>query len=130
MLCREPEGSRKLPFIPAQIGKWWGTNPVILAQDDVDLLAFNKKRTKALFCECKFTNRPMPMEEYDDLVTAVRAFPESMRKYLLFISKSGFTAPVIRRAAEEGTVLLTADALFEDSLEPLFPAPAPATARI
>ena len=29
-----------------------------------------------------------------------------------------------------GTVLLTADALFEDSLEPLFPAPSPTTARI
>ena len=112
--------ARKLPFIPAQIGKWWGTNPVIRAQDDVDLLALNKKRTEALFCECKFTNRPMPMEEYDDLVTAAQAFPESMRKYLLFISKSGFTAPVIRRAAEEGTVLLTADALFEDPAETLF----------
>lgn len=104
---------RKLPFVPAKIGKWWGNNPAIKAQDDVDLLALNKKRTEGIFCECKFTNRPMPMEEYDDLVTATKAFPETMKKYLMFISRSGFTAPVQRRAEEEGTVLLGIEDLFK-----------------
>ena len=105
---------RELPFIPSEIGKWWGNNPAIKAQDDVDLLALNKKRTEGIFCECKFTNRPMPMEEYDDLITATKAFPEEMRKHLMFISKSGFTAPVQRRAEEEGAVLLTIEDLFRD----------------
>lgn len=106
---------KKLPFVPAYIGKWWGNNPVIKAQDDVDLLALNKKKTEAIFCECKFTNRPMPMEEYDDLVTATKAFPESMQKQLMFISKSGFTEPVKRRAEEEGAILLTIEDLFVGS---------------
>ena len=44
------------------------------AQDDVDILAFDKTGKKALFCECKFRNKPMPMEEYDDLVMADRKF--------------------------------------------------------
>ena len=52
------------------------------------------------------------MEEYEDLVTATKAFPEAMKKYLMFISKSGFTEPVKRRAEEEGAVLLTADRSF------------------
>ncbi len=103
---------RKLPFVPAEIGKWWGNNPAIKAQDDVDLLALNRKRTEAVFCECKFTGRPMPMEEYEDLVTATKAFPKAMKKYLMFISKSGFTLPVQKRAKEEGAVLLTAEDLF------------------
>lgn len=30
---------KKLPFVPFHIGKWWGNNPAIRAQDDVDLLA-------------------------------------------------------------------------------------------
>lgn len=105
---------KKLPFVPSDIGKWWGNNPAIRAQDDVDLLALNKKRTEGIFCECKFTNRPMPMEEYEDLVTATKAFPEAMKKHLMFISKSGFTAPVQRRAEEEGTVLLTIEDLFTE----------------
>ena len=107
---------KKLPFVPFYIGKWWGNNPAIRAQDDIDILAMNKKKTEGIFCECKFTNRPMPMEEYDDLVTATKAFPENMKKHLMFISKGGFTAPVERRAAEEGAVLLTLEDLFAEML--------------
>lgn len=103
---------RKLPFVPSYIGKWWGNNPAIRAQDDVDILAMNKKKTEGIFCECKYTNKPMQMEEYDDLVTATKAFPEAMKKHLMFISKGGFTASVERRAEEEGTVLLTIDDLL------------------
>ncbi len=105
--------AQKLPFIPAQIGKWWGNNPTIRTQDDIDLLALSRNRDEGLFCECKFTNRPMPMEEYEDLLIAAKAFPDDMKKYFLFISKSGFTSPVQQRAAREGAVLLTLKDLFE-----------------
>ena len=104
--------AKKLPFVPFYIGKWWGNNPAIRAQDDVDILALNKKKTEGLFCECKFTNKPMQMEEYDDLVTATKAFPESMKKHMLFISKGGYTTPVQKRVEQEGAVLLTAEDLF------------------
>ncbi|MCD8013047.1 MAG: ATP-binding protein [Lachnospiraceae bacterium] len=105
---------RKLSFVPASIGKWWGNNPAIRAQDDVDILALNKKKTEGLFCECKYTSRPMPMEEYEDLLMAAKAFPESMKKQFLFISKSGYTLPVQERAAREGVRLLTLEDLFKD----------------
>lgn len=102
----------KLPFIPFTIGKWWGNNPVLKAQDDIDILAFDKKGEKAIFCECKFRNKPMPMEEYDDLVTATQIYPHLKEKYLMFISKSGFTESVQRRAKEEGAILLTLNDLL------------------
>ena len=47
---------------------------MIKAQDDVDILAFDKTGKKVLLCECKFRNKPMPMEEYDDLVMAAEMF--------------------------------------------------------
>lgn len=97
----------ELPFVPYTIGKWWGNNPAIKAQDDVDILALDKKNERAIFCECKFRNQPMRMEEYDDLVMATRAFLHLKERYLIFISKSGFTESVQRRAAEEETMLLT-----------------------
>lgn len=103
----------KLPFVPYTIGKWWGNNPKIKQQDDVDVLALDKKGTKGIFCECKFRNKPMPMEEYDDLVTATKAFPLVKESHLMFISKSGFTAPVENRAKEEGATLLTLEDLFK-----------------
>ena len=102
----------KLPFVPYVIGKWWGNNPVIKAQDDVDLLAFDRKRERGIFVECKFRNKPMAMDEYDDLVTATEAFPSVKEKKLMFISKRGFTEAVRRRAGEEGAELVELRELF------------------
>ncbi|MFA6857536.1 MAG: ATP-binding protein [Treponema sp.] len=101
-----------LPFIPFTIGKWWGNNPVIKAQDDIDILCIDKSGTKALFCECKFRNKKMPVSEYDDLVRAVQAFPRIKEKHLMFFSKSGFTDEVVRRAEKENTKLTGIDDLF------------------
>ena len=56
---------------------------MIKAQDDVDILAFDKTGKKVLLCECKFRNKPMPMEEYDDLVMAAEMFKNAEEKYLM-----------------------------------------------
>lgn len=101
-----------LPFIPFVIGRWWGNNPIIKAQDDVDLLALDRKGEKGIFVECKFRNRPMAMEEYDDLVTATEAFPDVREKTMIFISKGGFTEMVRRRAEEEGAELVEVREMF------------------
>lgn len=50
----------KLPFIPKKIDKWWGNNPVIKAQDDVNLLMIDSSGKKGIFVECKYTGRPCP----------------------------------------------------------------------
>lgn len=101
-----------LPFVPYAIGRWWGNNPVIKAQDDVDLLALDRKGEKGIFVECKFRNRPMAMEEYNDLVTAAEAFPNVREKTMIFISKGGFTEAVRRRAEEEGAELVEVGEMF------------------
>ena len=88
---------------------------MIKAQDDVDILAFDKTGKKVLLCECKFRNKPMPMEEYDDLVMAAEMFKNAEEKYLMFFSKSGFTEPVKERAARENAVLLTIEDLYNSN---------------
>ena len=103
---------KKLPFIPFKMGKWWGNNPLLKAQDDIDILALDKTGKKALFCECKFRNKAMSMEEYDDLVMATKMFQNIKEKYLMFFSKSGFTEPVKERAAREKATLLTIEDLY------------------
>lgn len=105
--------NRKCPFIPFSIGKWWGNNPSIKAQDDVDVLAIDRSGKKAIFMECKFTSNPMPYGEYQDLVDATKAFPDIEEKYLYFVSKSGYSEPVKRQAEIDGAILLTIDDLFE-----------------
>lgn len=105
---------RKLPFIPFYIGKWWGTNPFLKAQDDVDVLVLDRTQTKAIFIECKFTSNPMPMEEYTDLLNSTKAFPKIKEQHLCFISKSGFTEPVKKQANLDHAMLLSIDDLFKD----------------
>jgi len=102
----------KLPFVPHSTGRWWGNNPVAKSQDDVDILMLSKNRKKGIFVECKFTSKPMPYDEYEDLKTAMAAFEDVKEKYMYFISKSGFSDSVKRRAEEDGAVLLTIDDLF------------------
>lgn len=102
----------KLPFVPCIIGKWWGNNPVIRAQDDVDLLALDRNGERGIFVECKFRNKPMAMEEYNDLATATEAFPNIREKNLIFISKSGFSETVRTRAEEEGAELVEVREMF------------------
>lgn len=104
---------RQLPFIPYYIDHWWGNNPILKAQDDVDILALDQTKTKAIFIECKFTAKPMPMAEYLDLVTATQSFPNLKEIYLFFVSKSGYTQLVIKQAKVDGATLLTIDDLFQ-----------------
>ena len=103
---------RRLPFIPYSIGKWWGTNPILKAQDDVDVLALDKSQSQAIFMECKFTGTPMPLKEYEDLINATNAFPKIKKKY--FVSKSGYTEPVKRQAQIDQAILLEIDDLFTE----------------
>lgn len=91
-----------------------GNNPAIKAQDDIDILALDQKRERGLFVECKFRNRPMEMKEYDDLVAATEAFPNVKEKWLLLISKGGFTEAVKRRAEDEGTEVVEIGEMFAD----------------
>ena len=117
IICREyfvrKAKKRELPFIPYKIGKWWGNNPYIKAQDDVDLLMIDKTGKKGIFVECKYTNSKMPHKEYEDLKNAMLAFSFLEEKYMYFVSKSGYEDSVKRHAKEDEAILLGLDDLFK-----------------
>ena len=101
-----------LPFIPYQLGRWWGTNPYTKDQDDVDLLALDKSSKKAILIECKFTNKLVPYSEYEDLQNTAKGFTNIKDKQLWFISKSGYTSAVTKQAKKDSVILLTIKDLF------------------
>ncbi len=79
----------------------------------MDLLAIDRSGRKAVFVECKFTSHPMPYDEYEDLMTATKVFPNMEEKHLWFFSKSGYTKSVIEQARKDHATLLTIDDLFD-----------------
>ena len=103
---------RELPFVPYSIGKWWGNNPATKKQDDIDVLALNKKGDAGIFCECKWRNKAVSMDDYDKLISSMQAFPAVREKHMYFFSKGGYTEPVKARAKRDGSVLLSIDDLF------------------
>lgn len=102
-----------LPFIPYYLGKWWGNNPEIKAQDNIDILALSKNKDKGLFCECKFTNRKCDEKEFIDLLNSAKAFSTVKDSWLYVFSKSGWTKGAEKAAEKYDTRILTAETLFE-----------------
>ena len=106
---------RKLPFIPRHIGRWWGSNPKLRQQDDIDILALDNDHhpEKAIFCECQFRNELFGMGDYNKFMNGHRQlFPEPRERYYYIFSKSGFTEAVAEHAATDHVLLLSADDLF------------------
>ncbi len=105
--------ANKLPFIPFQIGKWWGNNPKKRSQDDIDILALDRTGTSAIFCECKFRNELFNIAEYNDLLCASEIFTKPTNRYYYLFSKSGFTTAVKEVAKNNNVVLIDADMIFQ-----------------
>lgn len=102
----------KLPFIPYSLGKWWGNNPTLKAQDDVDILALNKNKDKGIFCECKFTNKKFDEKDFEDVLDSLKAFPSVKEFYIYIFSKSGWTKGAEQSAAGYKVKLITDKELF------------------
>ncbi|MDR1136187.1 MAG: ATP-binding protein [Clostridiales Family XIII bacterium] len=93
----------RLPFDFQDCGRWWGTNPLHKAEQEIDILAFsagNKAENKqAIFCECKWTNENISDRIIDELIDKSAMFAYEKKYYYLF-SKSGFTSAALARAGD------------------------------
>lgn len=111
--------THKLPFIPRSIGRWWGNNPKLHQQDDIDILALdnNQHPKKAIFCECKYRNELFDMSEYSKFMEGhMQLFPKPQDRYCYLFSKSGFTDAVEKQAQKDHVVLVRPEDLFKSEL--------------
>lgn len=101
-----------LPFIPFYLGKWWGNNPAIKAQDDVDILGLSKNKEKGIFCECKFTNRQFDSKDFDDIVDSIKAFPSVHECWIYIFTISGCKQEVFEKSKEYNVKFVGLNDLF------------------
>jgi len=104
---------RSLPFIPYQIGKWWGNNPLRKANDDIDILLVDKSEEEYILCECKFKNEEFGKPEYETLLERASIFPNAKKIHFYAFSKSGFSSWVQEHATDDHVTLIDIDQLFE-----------------
>ena len=73
----------------AELGRWWGNDPVAKKQAEIDIMGVQEK-SKALFAECKWINDKVDQEVLEALIKRSHLFSYSQTQLFVF-SKSGFT---------------------------------------
>lgn len=86
--------NRKMPFFAENLGRWWGNNPVLKKQEEIDLVAFDEEN--ALFCECKYTTEKFDDKELKDLEASSLCINRKNKYYMIF-SKKGVTSSVEKK---------------------------------
>lgn len=97
-----------LPFMPTNIGKWWGNvkENGDWHESEIDLVAFDDHNV--VLGECKYKNKQIGFGELDNLRLKAAFIPIKDRKiYFLLASKSGFTNEIINlRESLDNLVLI------------------------
>ena len=90
----------RLPVLIKTCGRWWGTNPLIRKEQEIDLFAVDKNQHNAVFCECKWRNEKISGSTIDDLIEKCNMF-NIKNKYYYFFSKNGFTESAGKKAGDK-----------------------------
>lgn len=79
---------QSLPFVFDEIGSWWGNNPHLKRQEEIDIVAISKDNV--LLGECKYRNEAVDSDVLHKLIDRGVCFPHHNKHFIVF-SKSGFT---------------------------------------
>ena len=104
----------ELPFGFQNISRWWGNNPELKSQAEIDFIAHDESEEQAIFGECKWRNEELDIGVVKDLIEKCRMFGQFKQKYYYFLSKSGFTLGVHEFAKERDDIRLIE---FKDMFE-------------
>ena len=98
-----PSIVEKAPYLYSEAGRWWGTNPNLKQQIEIDIMSYNKENI--LIGECKWTNKAINLEELNKLINKTLFFKQKNRFFYLF-SKSGFDKELIKYAEDHKNIFL------------------------
>lgn len=98
----------KSPFFLGNIGRWWGNNPALKRQEEIDIMSF--RENNALFGECKWTNSYVDYDILTGLIEKGKLFHYE-KKYFYLFAKKGFSERCIKKAKQMNNVCLVK---FED----------------
>lgn len=84
----------KMPFFAETLGRWWGNNPVLKRQEEIDIVALDDDN--ALFCECKYTAGKFGEKELKDLEDSALCISRP-NKYFMIFAKNGISTGVKKK---------------------------------
>ncbi len=106
-ICKQylylPDIYSRLPFTIGDVGRWWGNNPRMKRQEEIDLMSVLDKQ--AIFGECKWKNEKVGVNVLETLQERGELFAYQDKYYYIF-SKSGFDDELILSAKQLQNVTL------------------------
>ena len=98
-----PDVIENAPFFYGSVGRWWGTDPRIKSQVEIDILGTCGEHM--LLGECKWRNEKTDVDVLEKLRYCGEMFHQREKWYYLF-SKSGFTGAIREKAKESDRIRL------------------------
>lgn len=98
---------RFFPF--TKLGRWWNKN------EEIDLIGLNPSSNKILFCEVKWTSKPVGVNIYESLKEKSQKVmwgKEERKEYFCLASKKGFTEAMLEKAKKDGVFLFEGEKLL------------------
>ena len=112
--CREymkrVNGTHALPFMFDGVGRWWGPNPTMKTQEEIDILA--DAGDNAIFGECKWSSSKIRNEVLTDLQRKSTLFMRYTDTTYMLFSKSGFHTGLMNNAAQIGAILVDLEGIY------------------
>lgn len=93
-----------LPIQFQQMGRWWGTNPKLKREEEIDIVAFNDRA--AIICECKWRNEQTDKHVLETLLERRKLLTWFENCYCYIFSKSGFSDACLKLASTNDKIKL------------------------
>ena len=98
------ENYENLPVSYQQIGRWWGTNPKLKREEEIDIVAYADN--KAILCECKWRGEKTDKIVLETLLERRKLLAHFDECYYYIFSKSGFTKSCVELAQTNNKIKL------------------------
>ena len=111
---RRQAAAGALPFPVLEFGQWWGTDPRVREEADIDIVAANRAERMVLVGECKWRNSFDETEAISTLARRCGLLKGFNRYYLALFSKKSLSEGTRAKASRDGLMLVTLDDLYRD----------------
>lgn len=107
-----PDQKQELPFMVLKTGRWWGNNPSLKREEEIDLIGINNIEKKMILGECKYRNEKLSLEVITKLEERGTLLSGHWQQSFILFSKSGFTNAALEYAKKKGILLVALEDMY------------------
>ncbi len=100
-------------FTITKIGRWWGTDPKLKQEEEIDIVGVNPVEKCVLLGECKYQNQSIHLDVAKKLLERSLLITTYQNKSYVLCSKTNFTEEVRWFAQENKIMLVTLEDLYQ-----------------